>query len=50
MAVVRVEVGGLMYVTCEIQPLNGMEWVLPGAGGARDYGLWVGVRRTLATV
>ena len=38
MAVVGVEVGGLMYETCEIQTLNGMEWVLPGAGGARDKG------------
>jgi len=37
-AVERVEVGGLMYVTCEVQPLSGMGCVLPGAGEARDKG------------
>ena len=39
MAAGRVEVEGLMYVTCEIQPLSGMGCVLPrSTEGARDKG------------
>ena len=38
MVVERMEVEGLMYVTCEVQPLSGMGCVLPGAEEARDEG------------